>query len=97
MNEIIKNLQVFYTEKISYEKVELPKNSQVIAILANRSFYKIKIGTVTFIGIIPSLDESFSVSTYKKHLGIYIEKFENQCAYILYNPTDKQTDSFIKK
>lgn len=96
MNEIIKNLQVFYTEKISYEKVELPKNSQVIAILANRSFYKIKIGTVTFIGIIPRLDESFSVSTYKKHLGIYIEKFENQCAYILYNPTEKQTDSFIK-
>ena len=59
MNEIIKNLQEFYTEKISYEKVELPKNSQVIAILANRSFYKIKIGTVTFIGIIPRLDESF--------------------------------------
>lgn len=96
MNKIIERLRKLYSEEVSYEKIELPKNSQLIAILTNRKFYEIRIGEVSFIGIEPRSDELFSVLTYKNHLEIYINKFEKNCAYILNNPSEKQIDSFIK-
>lgn len=96
MNEIINMLQKFYSETIAYEKIEPPKDSQLIAILANRRFYNIKIGSVNFVGIEPRNQENFSTSIYKKHLEVYEKTFEKNCTYILKNPTEKQIDSFIR-
>lgn len=96
VNVIIDSLKSLFPQEVSCEQMSSPKDKHLIAVLLHRNFYNIQIGSVSFIGIEPRKDESFSATVYKKQLLEYQQNLEANCAFILKNPSSKQVAAFIK-